>query len=258
MKWFLIAVSIAAVLAVAASGASIAGADPPRAHLRAFRCQPAVEPAQREVSIEAVMRPLEGTRRMELRVELLSRAKPGAPLTSVSGPGLGDWVHPSDPTLGQQPGDEWIVDHPVVGLDAPAIYHFRVTFKWIGAHGRTLGSAVRTSPPCFQPELRPDLLVKSITVEPASRPTQNMYLVQIGNSGATGAGPFEVLFAPGGANPVKTRTVHWLGAHMYRDFTFIGPPCTAATDPTVTVDPQHQIDELDPTNNSLTATCPGP
>ena len=244
-------VTVACVSAVASSAAT-----PPRARLLGFRCQPALEPSQREVSVEAVMRPLTGTRSMALRFVLLSRTKGSVAATEVAGHDLGNWVTPANPTLGQRPDDVWIVEHPVVGLAAPADYRFRVTFRWTGEHGRVLGSVVHQTQLCFQPELRPNLLVQSITVQPAAKPSQNAYVAVIGNTGATGAGPFEVVFQPGGAYHVQTRTITWLKAHSSRTLTFVGPDCAVMTDPTVTVDPLHQVDDVNPPINSLTATCP--
>ncbi len=247
---------LVAVAAVPVTASIASAQTTPRAQLRGFQCQRAIEPSQRLITVEALMRPVRGTVKMALRFELLSRLQAGSPVTEVAGHDLGNWVSPSNPTLGQRPGDVWIVDHPVVGLDAPLVYRFRITFRWTGAHGRVLGSLVRVTATCFQPELRPDLLVQSITVEPTSKPAINMYVAQIANDGATGAGPFEVLFAPGGGNPVKTHTVNRLGPHSTRSEIFLGPACSITIDPTVTVDPLHQVDDLNPNNNSLTATCP--
>jgi hypothetical protein len=251
-RLFLAGLVLVAAMPAATSNASV----PPRASLAEFSCQPALEPSQREVSVEAVMRPVAGTKRMALRFVLLIRTRGEEQPTEVAGHDLGNWVTPNDPTLGQRPGDVWNVEHPVIGLVAPASYRFRVTFRWTGARARVLGTVVRETPACFQPELRPNLLVQSITVEPAPSASMNDYLTVIANTGATGAGPFEVLFSPGGGLPVKMRTINRLRAHSKRALTFVGPACTVVTDPTVTVDPLHQVDDVDPANNSLTATCP--
>ena len=62
-----------------------------------------------------------------------------------------------------------------------------------------LGTAVRfSSSAAASVELRPDLLVSSITVTPISGdPAHDLYTAVIANDGNSGAGPFEVLFAPG-------------------------------------------------------------
>ena len=91
----------------------------------------------------------------------------------------------------------WKLQKSVVNLAAPATYRFRVTFRWTGAGGHTLGTAVRYSPRCQQRELRPDLAVESIAVTPApNNPGADVYTALIANAGNSAAGPFQVLFAP--------------------------------------------------------------
>ena len=139
------------------------------------------------------MRPLTGTSKMQLKFELLRSTRTHPRFMSLHGKGLGNWISPTDPTLGQQPGDVWIVTHPVVDLAGPATYKFRVTFRWLGSQGQTLGTATQTSATCYQPELRADLLVRSLSVNPiTSGPSagQWAYTAVIANRGLTGAGPF--------------------------------------------------------------------
>ncbi len=257
MKRFL----VAALAVLAASSASTAdlGASQPRARLQRFVCQPALEPAARAVSVRAVMRPLPGTKKMLLRFDLRSKS-PGASYGAVSGGDLGTWIAPGDKTLGQRPRDVWILNKQVVDLPAPAAYRFRVSFRWTGAHERVLDTAVRDSPTCLQPELRPDLLVQSVDVQAiAGKPKWDRYVATIRNRGATAAGSFEVLFSPGGVLPVQARIVQGLRAHSSIQRTFVAPvsACTTMSAPTVTVDPNEQIDDQNRANNSLTAVCPG-
>lgn len=231
--------------------------DAPRASLAAFACHRALDPLQRSVFLQAVMRPLAGTRRMEIRFQLLERASGQPRAVTVRGPGLGVWIVPTDPTLGRRPGDTWRLDKRVVPLPAPATYRFRVRFRWLGAGGRRVGSALRVSRACHQRELRPDLLVRSISVTALpAQPGDDRYTVRIANRGATGAGPFEVLFAPGSAGSPITRTVRFLGAHRTRRVSFVGPACDPAGPPTVTVDAAGQTDDYDRSNNTLAAVCP--
>ena len=124
----------------------------------------------------------------------------------MRGRGLGSWISPTDPTLGQQAGDVWILTHPVVNLAAPATYKFRVTFRWLGSDGQTLGTAIQSSPTCYQPEMRADLLVRSLSVAPITSGAsagQSAYIALIGNRGLTGAGPVQVEFADGATAPVS-------------------------------------------------------
>lgn len=120
-----------------------------RAHLEAFVCHRARRASRRVVSITAVMRPLPGTAAMRMRFELISDA--GGHLAQVHGGDLGTWISPQPPTLGQDPGDVWIVRHPVYGLKAPADYRFRVSFRWLDFRHRVLATATRVSGVCWQP-----------------------------------------------------------------------------------------------------------
>ncbi len=229
----------------------------PRAQLRDFVCQRARDPAQRELSVQTVMRPMPGTEQMAVRVELLSRTKPSGPFHALSGRYLGQWLTPADPTLGQRPGDVWIVNHPVLDLAAPATYRFRITFRWSGTAGQQLGTTTVTSEKCFEPELRPDLEVSSFTAVTIAGQPNDLYTAHIVNAGGSNAGPFEVEFTPTGGAPVQIVQVGLLQARASITEQFVGPLCTPATAPTVTVDPLHQVsDDLDAANNSLIATCP--
>ncbi len=249
--------TIAGVIALAACVPAVAAADPPRAALRGFVCQPALDPPARAVSVQAVMRPLPGTQKLSIRFQLLVTRKSHTPVAVVRAGDLGTWISPQDPTLGQQPADIWRLSKPVANLVAPAAYRFRVTFRWTGSNGRLLGTAVRLSAICVQPERRPDLLVKTITVRAiAGRPSQDDYIALIRNAGATAAGPFGILFAPGEGFPSTTLTVARLQPGGTVRETFVGPLCTARNAPTITVDPTDQVDDFNRSNNALTASCP--
>jgi hypothetical protein len=204
------------------------------------------------------MRPLPGTVGLSMQFSLLERPAASTTLQTVVRAGdLGVWISPKDPKLGQLPRDVWELNKSVLNLDAPASYRFRVAFRWIGAHGHVIGTAMRLSRSCRQRELRPDLLVTSVSVSAiAGKPLKDLYTVAIANRGATGAGPFEVLFTPGDASAAKIHTVAFLAADQARRETFVGPLCDAASPPTVTVDAAGQVDDYNRANNTLTATCP--
>jgi hypothetical protein len=251
------AAAAAVAVLVAGSGAPAAATPPARAALAQFACEHALDPANRSVSVQAVMRPLAGTTKLAVKFELLEKVTGSAPQTVVRAGDLGVWISPTNPTLGRLPGDVWRLEKAVLNLDPPATYQFRVTFRWTGARGRGLGTTVRLSRTCRVRELRPDLLVRSVTVSPITgHPAKELYTAVIANRGATGAGPFEVLFAPGDSSPPNTDTVSFLGAGQTRLLSFVGSPCDPAAPPTVTVDAASQIDDLDRTNNAMTVTCP--
>ncbi|MGH2856489.1 MAG: hypothetical protein ACRDMJ_03285 [Solirubrobacteraceae bacterium] len=254
----LLAAAGLAAAALAAPAASPASAAPvPRAGLAAFECHHALQPVDRSVSVVAVMRPRPGTRTLEVRFDLLERLPGQARAMVVHGQRLGVWVLPTDPTLGRLPGDVWRLYKPVINLPAPAAYRFRVRFRWLGDGGRVLGSSVRFTRACRQPELRPDLLVRSISVAALpARPADDLYTVAIANRGATGAGPFEVLFTPSATGSPIARVVRFLRAHRARTLSFTGPACDPLSPPTVTVDAAEQTDDYDRSNNTLAAVCP--
>ncbi|HET9104398.1 MAG TPA: CARDB domain-containing protein [Solirubrobacteraceae bacterium] len=252
-------------LVTAAWPAAVAGARvshtpsdriPPRAQLTKYSCRRAIDPGQRAIAVTAVMRPLPGTRHMAIRFTLLRRA-PGEATTEVRAGDLGQWTSPSDPTRGQLPGDVWPLYKIVVPLAAPAVYQLQVAFRWTGRGGRTLGTTTRTTPACHQRELRPDLAVRAISVAAIpNRPRHDLYTAQIANTGNSASGPFAVLFAPGDSSPAQTRNLASLAAHSQRSVSFVGPLCTSASAPTITADSALQVQDLDRSDNALTASCP--
>lgn len=245
-----------ALVAVLGGGAVADAATPapPRDQLGSFVCQKALDPPARAVSVRAVMRPLTGTMTMQMRFQLMRKTRRGAGFTLVRGRLLGSWISPQNPTLGQRPNDTWIVNHPVVDLPAPATYRFRVTFRWMGAHGQRLGTATQMSPNCYQPEQRADLLVRSLNVNPL--PSGGAaYVAVVTNRGKIPAGSFQVALAGAGATP-QTATIGSLGPRSSTRARFTAPACSAGRSLTVTVDPAHTIDEYDFANNALTIPCP--
>jgi hypothetical protein len=243
--------SVTAALAAGASTPAIGT----RAVLENFACHPALRPVKRSVSVTAVMRPVSGTSAMQMRFELISDA--GDRLSPVHGSGLDKWLSPQPSTLGQNPKDVWIVRHPVKRLAVPADYRFRVSFRWLGGNHRTIATATRASARCSQPDMRPDPLVRSIAVDPIGGDSaHDRYVAVIANDGLTGIKNLQVQFTPGGGGTKQTATITKLDPNRTYREAFVGPVCTATTAPTVTVDPNHLLDDLDPSNDSLLATCP--
>jgi hypothetical protein len=248
-----IVLAISCVLAAGVIASSAVSASPPRTQLRSLQCVTALDPPSRAISITAVMRPVSGTSKMQLRFQLYSRPNSSRPYTRVHGGDLNTWVTPNNPTLGQRSADVWTLIKQVVDLKAPATYRLRAIFRWIGDHNKVLGTTVRTSPSCYQPELRPDLQVKTIGVEAVpGNANANEYVAVIRNWGATAAGPFQVQFIDGSV--VKSHSVTTLAAHATIHERFLGPLCTSGT-ATVTADPVDAVDDYNRANNSLSVTC---
>lgn len=243
-----------AIAGLLASGSALADTTP--AALSAYSCQRALDPPLRGISVTALMRPVPGTERMQLRFDLLRARHLRGPYHAVHGPNLGRWLSPRDPQLGRQPGDLWRVPHPVVGLSAPAFYRLRVSFRWLGAGNRRLDQRLRMTPTCHQPELRPDLAMGSLTITPSTaHPGADDYVAVIRNRGVTGTGPFYVqLTLPDGST--ASQSVGWLGARSGRRLRFLAAACTAGTTVTAVADPAGTIDDFDPADNALQVSCP--
>ena len=248
-----IALAAFCTLAIGVIAATSVSAEPPRSQLRTPICVTALDPPSRAMSVTAVMRPLTGTSKLQIKFQLYSRSSSTHPCTRVKGGDLNRWVAPSDPTLGRRSADVWTVIKQVVDLKAPATYRMRAIFRWLGPHDRVLGTMVRASASCYQPELRPDLQVKTISVEAVPGDTNaNAYIAVIRNRGATAAGPFQVQFIDGSV--VKSHSVTGLPAHSTIHQRFLGPLCTSGP-ASVTADPVDAVDDYDHANNSLSVTC---
>jgi CARDB len=238
----------APVLAVAAT--------PPSTQLTNPGCHRAMLPSARKIAITGVMRPVSRTNSMEMMFDLQRSKHRAGPFSSVHGRGLDRWVHPPNSTLGQRAGDIWKFDQKVSNLAGTAYYRFRVRFRWLGSNGHSLGTVEDVSPVCYQPELRADLIVRSLAATPVSGgPTQDRYVAWIGNRGATGAGPFQVTLAVPSA-PTQSATVGWVRPHSRVREVFTGPACTPGDQLTVTADPSGTVLDYNRANNTLNTPCP--
>ena len=248
-----VAVATAAVSAVAVAPALAASAPPARAELVGFVCQRAVDPPARKVAITATMRPINGTHRMALKFMLERRTPQQRRFVVLRGRGLDSWVYPNPPTLGQLPNDVWNLTHKVVNLAGPASYRFRVRFRWIGSGGRVLSQTARLSPVCYEPELRPNLIVRSITINQLNA-QRDRYQAVIKNGGLSAAGGFAVELALAGAVP-ETLTVPSLAPHASTTVTFTAPACTSGSTVSMIADPNRQVDDGHRADNALTVPC---
>jgi CARDB len=256
MRRFLLLMALLALPVLDVGSAAATTKAPPRYDLTSFACQRALDPPNRSVSVNAVMRTVTGTRKLSLKFDLLEKVA-GATRSLTGAGDLGIWLSPRDPTLGRRTGDVWELNKAVSNLDAPAVYRFRVTFRWLGAHDRVLATAVAQSGSCAQRELRPDLLVRSVSVTVIPhKPHKQRYTVAVADRGASGAGPFQVLFTPGDGSAPQTKTVSRVDAHSSLRLSFTGPLCDPGSPPTVVADATDQVDDYDRNNNAMTVTCP--
>jgi hypothetical protein len=143
-RTLLLTLAVASLIGVALPVAA-AASKPHRAWLQRFVCRPAANPLNRLLEDTAVMRPLPGTTLMELRFVLLQR-RPGRGFREVYGGDLGQWRQ----LPVEFPTNAWVLHKPVVNLPAPAVYQFRVTFRWL-ASSSVIATQTRLSPLCRQP-----------------------------------------------------------------------------------------------------------
>jgi hypothetical protein len=116
-----------------------------------FSCRHSSQARDRIVSVQAVMRHRDGTRRMAMRFELLWTAPGSSSGYKEHGGDLGQWRHPTNPpTLGQQPNDVWRMTQKVRDLSSEGTYQFRVYFRWTGQGQSTLYETSLLSRRCRQ------------------------------------------------------------------------------------------------------------
>jgi hypothetical protein len=206
------------------------------------------------------MRPVTGTRGLQMSFALFERQPGSAGWRPVTGPHLGVWISPAgSPTLGRRPGDLWKVPFPVANLVAPASYRLQVAFRWLGGGGVVLATANRLTQSCWQPELRPDLAVASVTVgQNPSRAGYGRFSTVVRNLGATAARDFSVLISyhHNQQNVTSTKGLAKLKAHAAAKVVFGGVTCDPGTSVTVTADPGHLVDVYSRSAATLVVSCP--
>jgi hypothetical protein len=262
-RWVLSVAGVClAVMAAGGTGAAWASAsgaagNTPRVAVRSLICHSDRIPTARWASVTATMGSMPQTQKMQLKFDLWE-AENGSPMTKTRGKNLGVWLSPKNPTLGQRPDDVWNFTKYVFGIDAPASYQFRVSFRWLGSDGKVLSTTQRTSRRCTERQ-GPDLMVVSpIKVTPTiGHPNEDTYTAVIRNRGGSAAGPFEVSFLIAGASmePLPV-TIQQLRAGQQRTVSFVGPMCSASRPPEIVADPSGQVPDDSRDNNSLYATCP--
>jgi hypothetical protein len=142
----------------------------------------------------------------------------------------------------------------VVNLSAPAAYRFRVWFRWTGANGRVLSRAVRVSPVCYQPDPRPNLSVRSISVTSLGN-GQSRYDVLVHNGGNLASGPFTVRLDPPGGQSQSAMSQSLAPRATERE-SFDAPACTSGDQVTAVADPDGKVADRNRADNTLTVACP--
>jgi len=251
--------TVTLVLAAApARGADASSGTPAGARLATCHRAPTID--QRVASVATWMRPVPNGQHLAVKVDLWERS-PGqkwAMRTDV--PGLGGWVTPSDAGVGSRSGDVFKYRQAVGRLEVPAVYRFRVAFRWLDADGNVVREAGRSTGVCRQPDVRPDLVLLDVRALPADGGLVR-YAVRVGNEGVSPVGRAVVAATfPGDSAPgLHTHAVRALPPGATAVIRFVGPGCAAGEQPaSFVVDPSSLVEESDETNNAASAACPAP
>lgn len=242
------AVTIAALTPVLMPGAP-ARAAAREAQVRLLSCHQARLPAERQLLVEASMRALTASERLEVRFDLERRARPGSPAARVPGPGLHVYNRAA-PGVGA-----YRFRKRIANLFQPGYYRVVASFRWLDTAGAVVGRAVRIAPVCHQAELRPDLALSSLAVGPASEPGRAAYAVVVRNLGGSRAPASAVRLVLAG-QPRIDAPLPALASGRSRTVVLSGPACAAGAAVTVIVDPDRQVPEAFETNNVAGRPCP--
>jgi hypothetical protein len=226
-----IAVLAALVALIAPSAAQAAGP----ASVSLLACAP----KDREAEFEARMEQVPGTQRMKLRYTLEGR-KPGRRWRRVAAPEVEGWRTAEAATT------RFISSREVSKLVGPSWYRTVVRFRWLDAEGATVAQAKVRSKACWQPDHRPNLKVRALTVEGATN-----YVVLVANTGRTASGAFDLQ-----VTGLASLVVASLEPGEERLVEAPGPQCEPGARLVARADPLDLVDERGERDNSFVTSCP--
>jgi hypothetical protein len=196
------------------------------------------EPTARAAEFEARMDKVAGSARMKLRFTLEAR-KARRSWRRVASPEFGGW-RTADPAT-----TRYISSRRVTGLVGPSSYRAVVRFRWIDADGDTVATAKVRSKACWQPDHRPNLKLRALSVEGKSH-----YVVLVANTGRSPSGAFDLQVS--GLAPV---IVPDLQPGEERLVEADGPACEPGTRVRALADPLDLVDERNERDNAFTLRC---
>jgi hypothetical protein len=199
----------------------------------------ACQPRERAAAFEARMEKLPRSARMRLRFTLEAR-RPGRGWRRVAAPELGGW-RTADPGT-----TRFISSRRVTGLVGPAHYRTLVHFRWVDEDGDLMAAARARSRACWQPDHRPNLKLRGLSVDGGGR-----YVVRLANTGRGAAGAFELQVSGLAAVVVAS-----LEPGERQVVELAGPACEPGAPVTATADPLDLVDERSELDNALTVRCP--
>ncbi|MGI8920570.1 MAG: CARDB domain-containing protein [Solirubrobacteraceae bacterium] len=238
-----LAAGLAGLALLCAPAPALASVD----HAGLIACARSLKPAAREASFVGQMRSLRPGDHLAMRFTVLQRQKDAPAFTALA---TLPWrVQPA-----HAPFWRWI--EKVRDLPAAADYRARVTFLWRDDRGVVFARAQRLTPPCHQPDLRPNLHYAGLSAVTGAQANLTRYTVLVSNTGLSPAGAFDVALTIDGTALTPERAPA-LAAGVQEAVVFKGAPrCTPGGQLNVAIDPDNLIDESDKTDNTATVPCP--
>lgn len=229
--------------------ASALSASPVKAKARVAVCVPSLDQTQRFAVFQGEMQAVKGANRMQMRFTLLQQL-PGEQFKLIDGTGLGVW------NSARANIKTYRFRKRVENLVAPAAYRAVISFRWLARNGKVARSAVRVSPTCRQPDLRPNLKPGQLNAKGNGRNRPATYNFAVRNFGRTAASNFDVAFTING-EPRPAQTVASINRSGGRHLVSIAAPrCTQGTSVKVVIDPDNRVAETNESDNELVVACP--
>lgn len=213
-------------------------------------CTNGADGASRAAAFTGSMPAAAQTKRMQMRFVLYQRvgAGPKGTFKKITVPGWGGWEK-SDPGKAG-----FVFTKRVEALAAPAGYRAAITFRWYDAQGHPQRTATRTTPPCEQPDPRPDLVLDGVDAVAGDKATAT-YTVSVGNDGHSTAMPFAVTVTVAGTVSAPV-TLGPIVAGGRAEQTLRAPACAPGSTITVTVDAADSVDESTEDDDVVQRPCP--
>lgn len=210
-------------------------------------CAKTTDVAARAVVFEGSMRAWRHSVRLQMRFRLQGRMPDDPVWRGIAAPGFGPWVSAA-------PGvRRYVYDKRIERLLAPAAYRVVVRFRWLDQRGHVVGRARRVSPPCRQPDPRPNLLVRRLLVIPTVA-GRARYVAVVANTGRTAAGVFTVRFDAAGTTFAE-KPAALLAPGATARVSVEGPSCTTGEALAAVADPDGLVDESNEADNELDTVC---
>lgn len=149
----------------------------------------------------------------------------------------------------------YVFDKVVENLEDGASYRAVVRFRWRGRDGDVVARTTKATRACKQPDPRPNLRVRDITVRPGTSPQTRTYVVRVVNRGRSEAPAFATGLSVDGA-ALPDRAAGPLGAGDETRVSFVAARCSEGSSLTATADTTAAVDERRETDNVLAVPCP--